>query len=48
MHVAFISSTQKCVGYVMPGQAPMQPSQHYGGFGGQFQQNVFSINAAQV
>ena len=26
----------------------MQPSQHYGGFGGQLQQNVFSINAAQV
>ena len=32
----------------MPGQAPMQPSAHYGQFGGNFQQNVSSINAAQA
>ena len=32
----------------MPGQAPVQPSAQYGNFGGNIQQNIFSINAASA
>ena len=35
-------------GYMQAGQPPPPQSQHYGSYGQQFQQNVFSVNAWQV